>query len=748
MLFFALNSAKAQYISVDDTYTAQQLVQNVLLNSGCANVSNFSVSGGNFGAENTYGFFNAGSSGFPLSSGVVLSTCRAKSCEGPNNSLLSETASGWGGDSDLNTALGLSNTYNATVLEFDFVPNSASVSFDYLFASEEYHGTSPCRYSDGFAFLLKENGTSSPYQNLALIPGTNTPVKVTTVHPDIPGGCGAQNQNYFGMYNGTNAPINFNGQTVVLTAQASVTPGHSYHIKLVIADETNPQYDSAIFLGSGSFSIGGTINLGSDRLIANNTALCPGETISIVVPNNATETYQWYKDGIALTGETTSSININSAGVYSLHITPVGSSCFSTGNVRIEYAQNPVVNNANFVNCDDDNDGISVFNLTNAVSAITLGDATLHAVGYYTSNTDAQNEVNVIPNPTNFSNAVTNTVYVRIENANGCFSIATISLAVSNNTVNPVSTLKCDDTTQDGKTTFDLSVDVLPLFVGLPTGAQIEYYDTQNDAYAETNPLPNNFTNTIPYQQVIYARITNNSYCYSITSVTLKVDTILGNFNTETFLICPNDTAVLQSPLGSSYLWNTGATSQSISTTTAGSYTVTVTSSNGCSASKTFIIQYENTPIIKDIEINDFQDNNSATIVLESSGNYLYSLDNIHYQSSPIFYNLQPKAYTVYVKSGNCTPVSETFYVLNYPKFFTPNSDGANDFWRIKNLQYFPKTTVTIFDRFGKLLYQFDETDTGWNGLYQNSQLPSDDYWFTIEFSSQKIVKGHFAMKR
>lgn len=742
-------TVNAQYISVDDTYTAQQLVQNVLLNSGCANVSNFSVSGGNFGSgAASYGYFTSGSSGFPLASGVVLSTCRAKSCEGPNASLLSETASGWGGDSDLNAALGISNTHNATVLEFDFVPNSNSVSFDYLFASEEYHGTSPCRYSDGFAFLLKENGTSNPYQNLAIIPGTSTPVKVTSVHPDIPGGCSAQNPNYFGMYNGTNAPINFNGETVVMTAQANVVAGHSYHIKLVIADETNPQYDSAIFLGSNSFSIGTTINLGSDMLIANNTALCPGQVISIVVPYNSTETYQWYKDNVALTGETSNTININSTGTYSLHVTPVGSSCYSTGSVRIEYAQNPTIANFNFVNCDDNNDGISIFNLTNAASSITLGDNSLQVIGFYTSYTDAQSKTNAISNPSNYSNTTGNIVYARVENANGCFAIATITLAVSNNNVAPVSILKCDDLTQDGKTIFDLNADITPLYSGLPTGAQIHYYATQNDAFAAVNQLPNSYTNTTPFSQTIYARIVNNTDCYSITTAVLTVDSFSGNFTTETITICPDETATLQAPLGNSYLWNTGATSQNITTTIAGNYIVTITSSNGCSLTKTFIVQNTTTPVIQNIEINDFQDANSATVFLNSSGNFLFSLDNIHYQTSPTFYNLQPKAYTIYIKSGSCPPISETFYVLNYPKFFTPNGDGNNDFWRIKNLQYFPKTTVTIFDRYGKLIYQFNETDAGWNGLYQNNQLPSDDYWFTIEFSSQKIVKGHFAMVR
>ena len=122
----------AQYIQVNDTYTAQQLVQNVLVgNSPCANVSNFTVSGDPFsGGQNSYGYFNSGTSNFPFSQGIVLSTGRAISAVGPNNFILSQGGTNWLGDSDLESALGVSNSINATVLEFDFIPITNKVSFD------------------------------------------------------------------------------------------------------------------------------------------------------------------------------------------------------------------------------------------------------------------------------------------------------------------------------------------------------------------------------------------------------------------------------------------------------------------------------------------------------------------------------------------------------------------------------------------------------------------------------------------
>ena len=372
----------SQNIIVNGTYTAQQLIQNVLINSSCANVSNFTVSGGNFQTgEQSFGYFDSNSTSFPFTNGIVLSTSKAISTQGPNTYILSETAPGWIGDSDLEQALNISNTSNATVLEFDFIPLSNTISFDYIFASEEYHDNAPCIYSDGFAFLLKEVGTSNPYQNLALIPNTTIPVKVTTVHPDIPGGCSAQNEAYFGAYNSSTAPINFNGQTVIMTARGNVVPGATYHIKLVIADETNPQYDSAIFLGGGSFSLGA--DLGVDRLIATNNPICFNQTLDLNATIQGTNSYQWFKNGAPLAGETNPIYTVNNAGTYSVEITLNGTTCITTSDIIVEYSSLPIVNNQTLFQCDADNDGITTFDLTKLNSLITGGNPELNNVTYY-----------------------------------------------------------------------------------------------------------------------------------------------------------------------------------------------------------------------------------------------------------------------------------------------------------------------------------------------------------------------------
>ena len=127
----------AQYITVTDNFTAKELIENVLINSPCASVSNFSATGGDFGGQESFGYFSNTNNDFPFANGIILTTGKAVSATGPNTSILSEGDTSWAGDNDLQQALGVNNTINATILEFDFVPLTNKISFDYIFASEQ-----------------------------------------------------------------------------------------------------------------------------------------------------------------------------------------------------------------------------------------------------------------------------------------------------------------------------------------------------------------------------------------------------------------------------------------------------------------------------------------------------------------------------------------------------------------------------------------------------------------------------------
>ena len=742
----------SQYISIDDTYTAQQLVQNVLINSDCATVSNISASGDTFsGSEKSYAYFTSNGSNFPFENGIVLATSRASRTPGPNDNLIDEGSTEWLGDADLEESLNLDFTVNATILEFDFVPLTSQISFDYIFASEEYQGTAPCKYSDGFAFLLKPAGSNVPYQNLAVIPNTSIPVSVTTVHPLIQSnnGCEAQNEEYFGGYNNSNHPINFNGQTVVMTAKGNVVAGQTYHIKLVIADDLNIRYDSAIFLKGGSFDA--TVNLGIDKLTATNNPLCEDETLLLDATIAGTgNTYQWSLNSVEIFGATNPTYLADAAGIYSVNVNLSGTSCVAKGEIKIEYATSPIVNTATIVQCDPNGNGITLFNLTLANFQITTTPT--NSITYYPTLADAELQQNPILNSTAYESSAT-TVFAKVKNLYGCITITSIELLISNEALPIIPIIKiCDtDTVQDGFSIFNLSTQVSDLILPtLANGLQIFYYANEEDALLKQNQLPNNFANTIANSQTIYGRIINGSDCYGIIKIKLEVKSF-PNFGATTQILCEKSSTTLSVPSGfSTYLWNSGQQTNSIQVNSAGSYSVTVTNSEGCTATKAFSVVLSNVAVITNVLVVDFAGaNNSAEIQYDGIGTYQFSIDGINYQDSPLFENIAAGTYLAYIKENDCgisTPLR--FYVLDYPRYFTPNGDGENDLWTIKNFSAISGARLSIFDRYGKTIFIASNKQDSWNGLYRGRQLPSTDYWFTLQFEDGSMRKGHFTLKR
>jgi hypothetical protein len=285
----------AQNILVNDSYTAQQLIENNFI-EGCVEVSNITSNiNGNVNGLNSFAYFERDLSNFPFENGIMLSTGEAVSGgNAVNTNFLNEGEPTWGTDPDLEAALGITNTLNATTIEFDFVTISNLIQFNYLLASEEYHANFPCDYSDGFAFLIREAGTTDPYQNIALIPGTAIPVNTNTIHDEIVGFCPAENDAYFDGY--SMGDTNYNGRTTVLTASANITPNVQYHIKLVIADQTDENYDSAVFIQGNSFNP--TVDLGPDANTCADDYTIDGDI------QNSLASYAWYRDGVLLASVT------------------------------------------------------------------------------------------------------------------------------------------------------------------------------------------------------------------------------------------------------------------------------------------------------------------------------------------------------------------------------------------------------------------------------------------------------------
>ena len=126
-----------------------------------------------------------------------------------------------------------------------------------------------------------------------------------------------------------------------------------------------------------------------------------------------------------------------------------------------------------------------------------------------------------------------------------------------------------------------------------------------------------------------------------------------------------------------------------------------------------------------------------------------YSLNQVFWQSSPIFTNLQPGIYYVYVRDAEgCSTAAKMAGLLGVPNFISPNGDGYNDTWEIRALEAFPNTRLQIFDRYGKQFVNRVLTgDFKWDGKYNGQPLPSGSYWYILILENGEKLSGHINIR-
>ncbi len=286
----------------------------------------------------------------------------------------------------------------------------------------------------------------------------------------------------------------------------------------------------------------------------------------------------------------------------------------------------------------------------------------------------------------------------------------------------------------------------------------VSYYLTETDAAAGTNALPANY-NANAGTTTVYARVSrNNSDCYAVTSFNLTVVPSPVLEMDDTYGFCEDSYVVIEAPEGfDSYEWTfegktvTGGNLKSVDK--PGEYTLRVTRATGnliCDATKIITVHESQKPVIKNIDIKDWSDNNNSIDVITASvGDYEYSIDGTVYQDSPLFENLEPGQYNVAVRDKNgCGMAQDEVLLLMYPRYFTPNGDGFHDKWQVDNAWFTQDLAITIVDRYGRIMASFKGNSPGWDGTYNGAQLPATDYWFIITRKNGKEYKGHFAMMR
>ncbi|MCW5515970.1 T9SS type B sorting domain-containing protein [Muriicola sp. Z0-33] len=177
-----------------------------------------------------------------------------------------------------------------------------------------------------------------------------------------------------------------------------------------------------------------------------------------------------------------------------------------------------------------------------------------------------------------------------------------------------------------------------------------------------------------------------------------------------------------------------------------------------CPTSKIFEVLSSEVATITDINITEGATGLRVEVLASGIGDYEYALDDTNgpYQDSRVFTNITPGSHTVYVRDKNgCgivqQQIEQDITVEGFPKFFTPNGDGINDYWQFIPPPLAGGNTVSvihIFDRFGNLLVQLDPISLGWDGNFNGQPLPSSDYWYSARDNLNNEIRGHFALKR
>ena len=182
-----------------------------------------------------------------------------------------------------------------------------------------------------------------------------------------------------------------------------------------------------------------------------------------------------------------------------------------------------------------------------------------------------------------------------------------------------------------------------------------------------------------------------------------------------------------------------------------GEHYINILHSGGCMIPTATFTVDELNPVMVELIQGDI--NEIAFVPSGGSGDYTYYI-NDEPIAEPSYFVVSSEEYTVKViDSEGCEAslvVSMEFVDVEIPKFFTPDGDGINDVWYVKNASGYKNLQVIVYDRYGRKLYSiFREGE--WNGNYEGTDLPAGDYWYIIKLNHEDDKRefiGNFTIYR
>lgn len=347
---------------------------------------------------------------------------------------------------------------------------------------------------------------------------------------------------------------------------------------------------------------------------------------------------------------------------------------------------------------------------------------------------------NVIPMSTPL---VSGQIYYVTQTLNNCESeklAITVTLSTDNVPAKDVTQIQCNTTTSNSMVVNLHSYEAT--IINNPGNYIFTYTDTAG------NPISNPSAYVLNIGTIlIHVRVATADGCFKVVRLSLTINPKPLVQLPDKLDFCEGKSVVLDAGPGfKSYEWNTGATTQTITVSAPGTYTVKVTNIFGCESTSSTQVSYSVLAHIVSVNIT----NNTATVILSQSGNYEFSLDNFTWQDSNIFTNLNMGEYTVYVRTkSGCIIGQKNFSIFNIPNAISPNGDGINDTWRIAGLENYPGTEVSLYDRRGAIIYKeiIKKNPFQWDGKYESQPISTGNYWYTIKVSDGRIYNGWLLIK-
>ena len=760
------------------------LVQNVLLGPGVT-VSNIMYNG----SPSSIGSFTATGTNLGINQGIVMTTGtvlnNGSGPQGPNNQAGAGIDNGAGGSGLLTNLINGVQTYNAAIMEFDFIPYSDTVEFKYVFGSDEYPEFAPPNnsgYNDVFGFFISGPGIAG-IQNIAKLPNNGSIVSINNVNA-------ITNSTYYNFNgDGNTAPYNSNpfyiqydGFTDVLKAVSKVQCGQTYHLILAVADVGDGQWDSGIFLEANSLSSQTPISINysiSDTLFNSPSIMaegCVSATVSISRENNLNTTLTI---PIQISGTATSGDDY--FGVPT-------SVTFSPGqsNVTFNITTNPDALNEN-------QETISLsFLLTDPCGNLTPQTITLTIQDVQPLNVSINDPLVPCPGdnitlvatvtgglaPYNYSwsNGQTGNSISLSPTTSGFYSVTVTAQCASSSAIDTVFVVVPEYQPLEISTSADLSSlcpFVEEVFNVSATGGfgNYSYVWTSNGTFISTldsiSARPSATTNYIITVSDECGTSVSDTITYTILSPPL-----LTSIN-EIPEICPGDSVFISVNATGGfgnyhYYWEaTGDTVAGIwvkpfSTT---SYIVQV--SDDC---QTFSVPAIAQVIVvkPDADFGIFSQNliEGLPITFQNltQNGYVYDWyfsdggSSILINPSHVFES--PGEYTVTLVATDAKgcvdsitkPISiyEEFYIY-IPNSFFPDGDRYNDFFSgsfvgVKWIK------MEIFNRWGESLFYTEDQDFKWDGTYQNKRVPDGTYTWKLTYKPNRgideMMTGHVNVLR